>query len=161
MTVVALLLALFLAGCGSAPNGAHGRTNPRPGSGEQQSGRRSLAHAQQTACAYPDGRILVVENRLQATKIVNPTYPPDAKLRHIEGRVEVTVLVDQNGDVVWACGKGDSALTNCAEQAARQFKFPRNFGMPKPGISGRTPVVLYFDFRMDGARGSGAVLTPD
>jgi hypothetical protein len=108
----------------------------------------------EASCAYPDGGILIIENRLEALRVVKPKYPENAKWLHVEGPVEVTTLVDQNGDVTWACGKGDPALTSSAEEAAREFKFAKNFGAATPWISGRTPVVVNFDFRLNSRQGS-------
>lgn len=151
MIVAAILVALMLVACGSAPR-TTGSTDRETSSHQRTAHDRSVRPAPQTAWAYPDGRILIIENRLEALRVVKPRYPEKAKLLHIEGLVEVTMLVDQNGDVVWACGRGDPALTSAAEEAARACKFPTNFGATKPGISGRTPVVLTFDFRLDEPR---------
>ena len=102
---------------------------------------------------FPEGeRVLVIENKLTATRVLKPKYPLEAKERRVEGIVEVTVLVNENGDVVWACGKGEPILARAAEQAAHECKFPKYFGAAKPWISGRAPVVLHFDSRLDGVR---------
>jgi TonB family protein len=148
MTIAVMLIALMLAACGSAP-----KPTPTAGSRpDQTTAHHGISAAPQAACAYPGGRILIIENRLEAIKAVKPKYPEKAKALHIEGPVEVTTLVDQNGDVTWACGRGNPALTSSAQEAARECKFPKNFGAAKPWISGRTPVVLRFDFRLDESR---------
>lgn len=137
--------------------GRHGQDSVRQLASQTQLGHvPSAGLDSETSCLYPEGRILIIENRLEATRVVEPNYPNKAKLLHVEGPVEVTALVDENGDVIWACGKGHPALTSAAEEAARQFKFAKYFGAVEPWIAGRTPVVLYFDFRLNGGQQASA-----
>lgn len=56
-------------------------------------------------------------------KRVTPEYPPEAQSKGTYGLVDVTIIVDHNGDVVEACGTGDPVLRNAGEAAARQWKF--------------------------------------
>lgn len=142
--VARILFTLILAGC--VPAAIPG---DRDSADAQRRTGDSAGQKSPALCSYPEGRILVIENRLDPIKVKTPKYSKTAKRLHIQGPVQVIVLVDENGDVVWACGKGDSALTRSAEHAARQCKFPRNFGAPRPWATGRTPVVLFFDFQLD------------
>lgn len=73
-----------------------------------------------------------------------PTYPLDAKSKHIQGKVAVRILINGNGAVECACGVGPRFLLHAAEDAARQWVFRT------PEINGETVAwveeSLMFDF---------------
>ncbi len=100
---------------------------------------------------FPSGRILHIEHRLQPITFVKPKCPETARQQRIHGHVEVATLLNEDGMVVWASGKGDPALVGAAEAAARQCRFPKYSGARKPWITGRTPVVLTYTFELDDA----------
>jgi TonB family protein len=148
----AMLLALLAGACSSAPR-SRGSSIWHEDSAQQAADGKSTPPAVPASCAFPEGKqVLVIENRLNATRIVKPEYPHEAKEHRIEGTVEVSALVDESGDVVWACAKGEPTLARAAENAAFKCKFPKYFGAAKPWVSGSTPVVMNFDFRLNDAR---------
>jgi TonB family protein len=60
----------------------------------------------------------------KATRLVTPPYPPAAKAVHASGAVNVSVSLDENGNVVSANAvSGHPLLRQAAEQAARASKF--------------------------------------
>ena len=67
-------------------------------------------------------------------KRFEPEYPEEAKQKRLQGQVSVRILIDQNSDVVQACGTGPAVLRQAAEDAALQWKFrvPRLNGEPLP-----------------------------
>src|SRR5436305_182589 len=62
-----------------------------------------------------------------AIKTIEPEYPLTAKRANIQGKVEVRILVDRNGNVVEACVvEGHPLLRLAAKSAALQWKFKKN-----------------------------------
>ena len=62
-------------------------------------------------------------------KTVDPIYPQEARDAKIEGKVVLSVLVDRIGNVVETCVEdGPSLLVPAAIDAAKQWKFKKNFG---------------------------------
>ncbi|MEP6923124.1 MAG: TonB family protein [Pyrinomonadaceae bacterium] len=60
----------------------------------------------------------------KAKKLIQPPYPPEAKINHLSGTVLVRVTIDENGNVANAkpiCG--NSALAAASVEAAKQSKF--------------------------------------
>ncbi len=75
-----------------------------------------------------------------------PAYPPIAKMQKISGKVDVRVLVDENGNVIDAKAiSGHSALKTEAEKAAKQSKFaPAEI----EGVKVKTYFTLSFEFKL-------------
>jgi TonB family protein len=60
----------------------------------------------------------------KATNLVKPTYPPSAKAVRATGAVNVSVLIDEKGNVISASAvSGHPLLKGAAEEAARLCKF--------------------------------------
>lgn len=63
----------------------------------------------------------------KAAKLEMPSYPQAAKSERAEGQVNVDVTINENGEVIYACGAGSqkihSALIAAAERAAYKSKF--------------------------------------
>jgi len=82
------------------------------------------------------------------SKRVKPSYPPEAQIKGVHGRVLVQVLINDQGEVEQVCGIGDSLLTRAAEVAALEWRF-------KPPVlngSQRFPYIqdfLTFDFILE------------
>jgi len=56
-------------------------------------------------------------------KRVVPIYPAEAKARGVLGRVDVKTLINSDGDLIQACGRGPKLLIPAAENAALKWKF--------------------------------------
>jgi TonB family protein len=84
---------------------------------------------------------------LQPVKIVRPEYPARARLRHIEGEVQVDLTIDRNGSVgrVHALS-GDATLAQAAEEAARQWKYAPYTGNDQIAFPAVTRVQFNFKF---------------
>ncbi len=62
-------------------------------------------------------------------KKVDPEYPPAARSVRANGKVIVRILVNKKGDVVAACVvEGHPLLRAASLEAAREWKFKKNFG---------------------------------
>ena len=62
-------------------------------------------------------------------KEVEPEYPPAAAIVKASGKVVVKILVDRKGDVIETCIiEGHALLRATSLQAAKNWKFKRNFG---------------------------------
>jgi TonB family protein len=80
----------------------------------------------------------------RALRLPLPSYPAQARDRHIGGTVVVQVLIDELGDVIAVCAvSGDSALQNAAVAAARQAKFTSTKLSGKPV---RVTGVIVYNF---------------
>lgn len=83
-------------------------------------------------CDFSDLRPLVITHPLvdATVKRVEPQYPVLARRSGIQGKVEVRILVDRNGEVTRACTvDGPPLLLSAAKDAALQWKFKKNFGL--------------------------------
>lgn len=61
----------------------------------------------------------------RAAKLVQPVYPPEALKAGVSGTVEVQVVFDEEGKVIWARAiSGHPLLRTVCEDAARQSTFP-------------------------------------
>ena len=84
------------------------------------------------------------------TKKVEPIYPSEAAHRGVQGRVNVKILVNRDGNVEKACAiDGDQTLKDSVEKAALQWKFKPYFGAPnaaKVGSRKYTEAVIVFNF---------------
>ncbi len=90
-----------------------------------------------------------------AVKRVEPVYPPVAKAAKAQGKVEVRILVDRNGDVIDACVvEGHPLLQPTAKDAALQWKFKKNFGLLRKQKQRYIEGSLFFTFELDSAPGS-------
>lgn len=84
---------------------------------------------------------------LQAIKVIQPEYPPKARLWHIEGEVLVELTIDRNGDVQKVRSlSGNAILLHAAEDAVRQWKY-------SPATNNQVPVPtvtrVRFNFKLD------------
>jgi TonB family protein len=91
------------------------------------------------------------------SKRVESVYPPEAKRRHLRGKVSVRVLINRNGEVEQACGMGNPLLRGAAEEAALQwlFRTPELNGVRIPYIE----QTLIFDFVLDGKENRATDIT--
>jgi|SRR5579859_2774894 len=83
----------------------------------------------------------------QPTRVVEPKYPKLAELRHIEGDVLLELRVDSQGKVQQVRTiSGNSLLSDAAEEAVRQWRYP-----PYPEDQLPTPAVtrVRFTFKLD------------
>jgi len=84
---------------------------------------------------------------LQAIKVIQPEYPPKARLWHIEGEVLVELTIDRNGNVQKVRSlSGNAILLHAAEDAVRQWKY-------SPATNDQVPVPtvtrVRFNFKLD------------
>jgi len=71
----------------------------------------------------PSSKYIGVANGY-ATYLPKPTYPPPALSMGIEGKVDVQITINENGDVISAkAASGNMLLRQTAESAARRAKF--------------------------------------
>ncbi len=75
-----------------------------------------------------------------------PAYPPIAKIQRIEGKVDVRVLVDENGNVIETKAiSGHTTLRIESEKAAKKSKFiPAEID----GVKVKTYFTLSFEFKL-------------
>jgi TonB family protein len=67
-----------------------------------------------------------VYERLKPVVVVPPVYPPRCLRMEIEGKVEVRVLVGENGrpqEVTLGKSSGDASLDDAAMEAVRRWRF--------------------------------------
>lgn len=92
-------------------------------------------------------RVSSLPNTIESGKTIDlpvPTYPPSAKAVQANGRVEIQVTVDENGNVISALAiSGHPLLRTSAEAAARQAKFSP---MIKSGQTIKITKVIVYDF---------------
>jgi TonB family protein len=95
-----------------------------------------------------------VENKtVQPCKVVSngkaldlpmPVYPKEAKTSKAFGKVEVKILIDENGDVISAEAKsGNALLFNSAIEAAKKAKYIPTMCDDKPE---KTDALIVYDF---------------
>ncbi|MFN7949386.1 MAG: energy transducer TonB [Blastocatellia bacterium] len=83
-----------------------------------------------------------------AIRKVQPAYPSVAKAAGVQGAVQVTVTVNENGEVTNTnITSGHPLLSEAATEAARQWKFKPTI---KDGSPVRTQGVLTFNFTLQG-----------
>ena len=90
---------------------------------------------------------------------VTPSYPTEAVQQRIEGKVNVKILVDRDGNVIKACASdGNEILRRVAEDAALQWKFKRDV------VAGRQSYVqagISFNFELGAAHSkNGEAIRP-
>jgi TonB family protein len=69
-------------------------------------------------------RIICKPPTMKIVKMVRPTFPPDAKGKHIFGTVAVEVEVDKNGEPsTIKVLKGDSVLAQAVVQAMKEWRW--------------------------------------
>jgi protein TonB len=82
-------------------------------------------------CTTPDRPKPAVEKEMntlglcgKAISLPKPDYPPEAKAQKISGAVHISVVVDEEGNVIWAKGiEGAPLLQEAALRAACQSRF--------------------------------------
>ena len=83
-----------------------------------------------------------------AVRKVQPAYPEIAKAAGAEGAVQVTITVNENGEVITADSvSGHPLLKEAALEAARQWKFKQTEMDGKPV---KTQGLLTFNFTLEG-----------
>jgi Ca-activated chloride channel family protein len=95
-----------------------------------------------------------------ATKKVQPVYPPTAKAARATGAVQIQITVNESGEVIDARAiSGHTLLRDAAAQAARQWRFKPTQLSGKPV---KTQGILTFNFTPGKTASSGASvpLTP-
>jgi TonB family protein len=87
---------------------------------------------------------------LQPVKIVKPEYPAKARLWHIEGEVQVELMIDRNGSVSRVRAlTGNATLAQAAEEAARQWKYAPYTGNDQIAFPAITRVQFNFKFNSE------------
>ena len=87
---------------------------------------------------------------LQPVKIVKPEYPAKARLWHIEGEVQVELMIDRNGSVSRVRAlTGNATLAQAAEEAARQWKYAPYTGNDHIAFPAVTRVQFNFKFNSE------------
>jgi len=80
-------------------------------------------------------------------KIVEPIYPPVARVAHVEGIVSVDAIIDEDGDVVEARAvSGPGLLIAAALKAVSQWKYEPTYLDGQP-VAIRMQVQVYFHLR--------------
>lgn len=90
------------------------------------------------------------QHRAELVKHVRPDYPEMALKLHVEGSVQLSVQIDDKGDVISAKVKhGHPLLRKAALDAVRQWKYkPPKDGKPSP------PFAAMVFFKLPGKQGS-------
>ncbi|MGE5321860.1 MAG: TonB family protein [Actinomycetota bacterium] len=84
--------------------------------------------------------------KLKPTRVVQPSYPENAKLWHLEGDVTLELNIDAKGRVRKVrLLRGNPILAQAAEAAARQWQYP-----PLPNGAAPAVTQAQFKFRLDG-----------
>jgi len=80
-----------------------------------------------TNCDFKDYHRVMVSQWLPAGVVrhVDPTYPESAREARIAGRVNVSVLINRQGQLERVCSVGPMELRVAAETAAVQWRFRR------------------------------------
>jgi TonB family protein len=99
-------------------------------------GLAAVCHAQDAkpACDFSSYNPLFIDHPPlnAAVKKIQPEYPAVAKASHVQGDVQVKILVDRKGNVVEACvADGHPLLGEAARSAALEWKFKPNFGFSR------------------------------
>jgi TonB family protein len=105
-----------------------------------------------SASYFSQYKPLIVSHPLvdAAIKKVDPDYPRLAKEARIQGKVEVRILVDREGNVVETyVVEGHPLLSSAAKKAAAQWKFKENFGFSLKQKRRYIEASLVFTFRLD------------
>lgn len=88
----------------------------------------------------------------RATTVVQPKYPAQARLHHVEGEVQLEVTIDRNGHVQEVHPlSGHPILIQAAEEAVRQWRYAPSTRdqIPVPAV---TRVRLHFTLNQEQAR---------
>lgn len=84
----------------------------------------------------------------RSVKRVMPVYPLEARRRHIEGTVKVTVHIDRHGNVVSAeAATSRPFIGGAALDAVRRWRF---VPLIVAGRATESEVTIEFKFRLDG-----------
>ncbi len=93
----------------------------------------AVVHAQKTVYGG------IINGR--ATKLPKPEYPPEAKEFCVSGKVELEVLVSENGEVIEAKAiSGDELLHDVSVEAVKKAKFSKMDDVPPARIKG---IIVY------------------
>lgn len=86
----------------------------------------------------------------RAVRLVNPSYPENARKQGISGIVLVEVIIDENGNVISAkTTKGEELLREATEQAALKCKFPATLLDGEPA---KVKGILVYNFTLKPSR---------
>lgn len=84
-------------------------------------------------------------NNLKPTRVVQPVYPENAKLWHLEGDVALELSIGAKGSVRKVrVLRGNPILAQAATEAAQQWQYP-----PLPNGTSSATTQAQFKFRMD------------
>lgn len=89
--------------------------------------------------AVPSDSFIAVDDVPEIIKQVDPTYPPEAVVGKIQGKVFIQLFVDANGKVTQskvAKSSGSTLLDDAALEAGRKYEF-------KPARQGGQPVAVW------------------
>lgn len=132
MTPIKFLLLTVLAGVCVSPvhaqrqNRPYGQPTPTPKSEEPPPDITKLG-------LFGKTQIDSQTAEEQATKKVDPQYPPAAQAAKIQGDVIIHVLIDKKGHVAKAkIMTGDSMLADAAMTAAKQWQYTPFYQNGKP-----------------------------
>lgn len=104
------------------------------------------------SCDFSDYKRLKEPHALlkAAVKKVDPEYPPAARSVRVSGKVVVRILISKKGDVVEACiVEGHPLLRAASVEAAKQWKFKKNFGFTDSKLKERfAETDLTFNFQL-------------
>ena len=95
-------------------------------------------------------------------KRVVPIYPAEAKARGVLGRVDVKTLINSDGDLIQACGRGPKLLIPAAENAALKWKFRTPTLTTDKGLI-KFPYIeeiLSFEFVVEQSKQESQVVSP-
>jgi protein TonB len=99
-----------------------------------------------TVSAADIKKITKSETTTAATKRVAPDYPAAARQLHMEGAVEIKVLIDEAGSVEnVAIVSGNPVLTRAAADAVKKWKFTPAKADGKPV---KAEGIVSFDFKL-------------
>lgn len=107
--------------------------------------------AKRDCCSFSKYKRLIQPHTLYkgAVKKVDPEYPPAARSVRASGKVIVRILVSKKGEVVEACVvEGHPLLRAASVEAAKQWKFKKNFGFINSKLKQRfaeTDLTFNFD----------------
>lgn len=143
MASTRVLLLTVLAGVCVSPahaqrhNSPYGQPTPTPKSEEPEPDKTKLGLFGRT-------QIDTQSAEEQATKKVDPQYPPTAQAAKIQGDVIIHVLIDKKGHVAKAkTMTGDPALVDAAMTAAKQWQYEPFYVNGKP-IEVETNILFKF-----------------
>jgi TonB family protein len=114
----------------------------------------SRAALQEAPCDFSDYKPVRIDHFLphSIVRSAKPAYPQSARDAKVEGDVTVRILVDRKGRVRAACiVDGHALLQAAALDAAKKYRFRKDFGFGRGGTTAFLQDLLVFRFRLAGA----------